>query len=86
MTQRSKTTSRFANLPERLARVVTDWAGSSQAFAIAVATLVLWALSGPALPLLGHLAARHQHRHHHRHLPDGVPHPALQNKDARAMT
>jgi len=27
--------------------VSTDWVGSSQAFAIAVATLVLWGLSGP---------------------------------------
>jgi low affinity Fe/Cu permease len=47
MTQRSKTISRLANFPERLARVITDWAGSSQAFLIAVATLVVWAATGP---------------------------------------
>jgi low affinity Fe/Cu permease len=47
MKHRASITARFANLPERLARAVTGWAGSSQAFAIAVAILVLWALSGP---------------------------------------
>jgi low affinity Fe/Cu permease len=47
MTQRPKTISRFANFPERFARAVTDWAGSSQAFVIAVAALVVWALTGP---------------------------------------
>jgi low affinity Fe/Cu permease len=47
MAQRSKTISRFANLPERLAGVITNWAGSSQAFLIAVAVLVIWAVTGP---------------------------------------
>src|SRR3954464_5214672 len=27
------------------------------------------------LPLLGYLAAHHQHRHNHRDVPDGVPYP-----------
>ena len=39
------------------------------------AIVVVWAVTGPALPLLRHLAAGHQHRHDHRHLPDGLPHP-----------
>jgi len=47
MAQRSTTISRLANLPERLARVITDWAGSSQAFLTAVAVLVVWAATGP---------------------------------------
>jgi low affinity Fe/Cu permease len=47
MSHPTRSSSRFTGLPERLARAVTDWAGSSQAFAVAVATLVLWALSGP---------------------------------------
>jgi len=47
MTQRSTSHSRFKELPERLARVITDWAGSSQAFLIAVAALVVWAATGP---------------------------------------
>ena len=41
MAQRSKTISRLANFPERLARMITDWAGSSPAFLTAVAVLVL---------------------------------------------
>jgi low affinity Fe/Cu permease len=36
MAQRSTTISRLANFPERLARMITDWAGSSQAFLTAV--------------------------------------------------
>jgi low affinity Fe/Cu permease len=47
MKRRTKIGSRFVNLPERLARVITDWVGSSQAFAFAVGALVLWALMGP---------------------------------------
>ena len=47
MAQRSTTISRLANFPERLARVITDWAGSSQAFLTAVAVLVVWAATGP---------------------------------------
>ena len=47
MNQRTRTSLRSESLPERLARAVTDWVGSSQAFSIAVATLVVWALSGP---------------------------------------
>ena len=35
--------------------------------------------------LLRHLAARDQHGHDDRHLPDGVPHPAPQNKDSLAI-
>ena len=29
----------------------------------------------PAVPLVRHLAAHHQHRHDHRHLPHGLPDP-----------
>jgi low affinity Fe/Cu permease len=47
MTPRPRISARFMNLPERLARAVTDWVGSSQAFVIAVGALVLWALTGP---------------------------------------
>ena len=47
MKRRTKIRARFVNLPERLARAVTDWAGSSQAFGVAVAALVVWALTGP---------------------------------------
>ena len=47
MAQRSKTISRFANLPEHLAGMITNWAGSSQAFLIAVAVLAIWAVTGP---------------------------------------
>lgn len=47
MKRRTKTSSRFENFPERLARVITDWVGSSQAFAIAVGVLVVWAVTGP---------------------------------------
>jgi low affinity Fe/Cu permease len=47
MAQRSKTISRLATFPERLARVITDWAGSSPAFLTAVAVLVVWAATGP---------------------------------------
>lgn len=47
MKRRTRIGSRFVNLPERLARMITDWVGSSQAFAFAVGALVLWALMGP---------------------------------------
>jgi low affinity Fe/Cu permease len=47
MEHRSRPISRSEKFPERLARVVTDWAGSSQAFAIAVGVLVIWAVTGP---------------------------------------
>jgi hypothetical protein len=29
--------------------------------------------------------ARHQHRHDHRHLPDGLPHPKLANRESAAI-
>jgi low affinity Fe/Cu permease len=32
---------------ERLSRVITDWAGTSWAFGIALAVVVTWALTGP---------------------------------------
>ncbi|HKB37898.1 MAG TPA: low affinity iron permease family protein [Gemmataceae bacterium] len=32
---------------ERLARVITEWTGSSLAFAIALGTIVVWAITGP---------------------------------------
>ena len=32
---------------EELARAVTDWSGSSSAFALAVAVIIIWAASGP---------------------------------------
>jgi len=47
MEHRSRPISRSEKFPERLARVVTDWAGSSQAFAIAVGVLLIWAMTGP---------------------------------------
>jgi low affinity Fe/Cu permease len=47
MTHGTKTSSGSASLSERFARSVTDWVGSSQAFVVAVAALVLWALTGP---------------------------------------
>jgi low affinity Fe/Cu permease len=47
MAQRTKAHSRFKDFPERLARVITDWAGSSQAFAVALGALGIWALTGP---------------------------------------
>lgn len=34
-------------LPERFARKMTDWTGSSLAFAIAVGVVAAWALTGP---------------------------------------
>ena len=37
--------------------------------------IVVWAVTGPAVRVQRHLAARHQHRHDDRHVPDGVPHP-----------
>ena len=49
--------------------------GSPYAFLLGVLIVVVWGDHRPAVRLLGHLAARHQHGHHHRHLPDGVPHP-----------
>ena len=36
-----------ANAPERLARAITEWSGSSAAFGLAVGTIVVWALLGP---------------------------------------
>jgi low affinity Fe/Cu permease len=47
MTHGTKTSPGSASLSERFARSVTDWVGSSQAFVVAVAALVLWALTGP---------------------------------------
>jgi len=47
MTHGTKTSPGSASLSERFARAVTDWVGSSQAFVVAVAALVLWALTGP---------------------------------------
>src|SRR5262245_44951589 len=35
------------SLPARLSRLVTDWSGSSAAFWLAVAVVVIWLLSGP---------------------------------------
>jgi low affinity Fe/Cu permease len=44
---RTRSHSRFKDFPERLARVITDWAGSSQAFAVALGALAIWAVTGP---------------------------------------
>lgn len=47
MKHRAGNSSRSEGLSERFARAVTAWTGTSQAFYIAVGTLVLWALTGP---------------------------------------
>ena len=70
-----------------VARWTSNALGRPQAFMIACAAVVVWALTGPIFRLLRHLAAGHQHRHHHRHLPHGVPDPEHpEPRRARAST
>ncbi len=38
---------RTGNFPERLARTVSCWTGTSLAFLLALATILIWLLSGP---------------------------------------
>jgi low affinity Fe/Cu permease len=42
-----KSRSARGDVPERFARAVTEWSGSSHAFALALAIVVVWALLGP---------------------------------------
>lgn len=42
-----KSTSSVGLWLERMSRVITDWTGSSWAFAIAVAVILIWIISGP---------------------------------------
>ena len=41
------TRSSREHAPERMARVITEWSGSSSAFGLAAAIVVTWALLGP---------------------------------------
>ena len=43
----SKPKSRIGNVLEKFSLAATEWAGSSWAFAVAVAVILAWALTGP---------------------------------------
>ena len=80
--RRAKTMDRFFTW---FAGRISFVAGQPVAFVLAFGMIVVWGVTGPVFHYLRHLAARHQHRHDDRHLPDGVPDPEQQNRDAAAM-
>ena len=56
----------------RLAQWTGLQLGKAYTFAAACLLIVVWAVSGPLLQLLRHLATSDQYRYYHRNLPDGL--------------
>jgi hypothetical protein len=48
-------------------------AGRALTFVLACAEVVIWAITGPVVPILRYLAACHQYGDDHRHLSNGLP-------------
>ena len=72
---KQQTTPEALPLFARFARAIERQVGRSSTFVLAVGIVLVWAVIRPALRLVRHLAARHQHRHDDRHLPDGLRDP-----------
>src|SRR5215468_10865678 len=57
------------------AQWASRFTGRPVTFMLAVASIAVWARTGPLFGLQRYLAARDQHRDHHHHLPHGVRDP-----------
>ena len=68
MVQRCDSETLFGEVAKATREVGHPWV-----FALALGTVVVWAISGPFFNFFGHMAARDQHRHNDRNLPDGLP-------------
>jgi low affinity Fe/Cu permease len=71
---------------DKLAHWTARHAGRPATFALALAIIVVWGCEWSNLPVVGHVAAHHQHRHHDRDFPYGVSDPEhTQNRDTGAL-
>lgn len=59
----------------RFCQALSNWAGSSKTFLLAIVLIGVWGDHRAVLPLQRHVATHHQHVDDHHHVPDGISYP-----------
>lgn len=67
--QQESATMKFA----RFCQSLSNWAGSSKTFLLAIVLIAVWATTGPYFHYNDTLATDHQHFYNDHHLPHDVP-------------